>query len=324
MFILFKKIVLFYLFYCNSLLAKEVCIFVNPKGNDIYQGNTVAEAVRTIQRAINIAKITPMNVSKVEISLSSGIYETQKFEAKGNLHGLPILITTEKNGHAVFDGMVKGGTWMTLKPRGGNPSNISIKGVEVKNYETAIDIKGDRNNHKIWAGSLVVRDSNFSNIGDISRANAKPSTAAIRLVNSDNTIIVNNIFKNIKNNTNYGLLHAIYIAHDSTNNFIAENSFNDSCGDAIRFRDQSNDNVVRNNKFTDSWSRSPVSDWFCNPTQHDNCTKKSGECPSYNNLVELNKVIALNPLPVKVFIPYGGKPPLNCPPAPSASRGVVR
>ena len=105
---------------------------------------------------------------------------------------------------------------------------------------------------------------------------------------------------------------------------IEGNTFEDSCGDAVRFRDRSGNNVVRGNSFTDSWSRSPVSDWFCNPAQRSNCTKEAGECPSMDNLVDGNKVTARN-LPVAgTFVPYGGKPPAGCGVARGAQRATVR
>lgn len=213
---------------------------------------------------------------------------------------------------------------MTLKPRAGKPSNIHIKHIEVINYETAIDVRGNRNDPLIWAGGLTIRDNRFANIGDIARADAPPSTAAIRLVNSDHNVIEDNQFTHIRNNKLCGLLHAIYVAHGSTENLIAGNTFEDSCGDAVRFRDDSGDNIVRANKFIDAWSRSPVSDWFCNPAQRSNCTKKEDECPSYNNLIEKNEVMARNlPLPT-IFIPYGGKTPAKCQPVIPTKRAVVR
>jgi parallel beta-helix repeat protein len=210
---------------------------------------------------------------------------------------------------------------MTLRPSSGHPANITIDSIDVMNYVTAINIIGNRNNPAQWAGGLVIRHSRFSQIGDIALSGAKPSTAAIRLVNADHNVFSGNAFTYIRNKKSCGLLHAIYVAHGSTDNLIEDNSFSNSCGDAIRFRDDSGNNTVRNNIFTDAWAKSPVSDWFCNKEQRDDCTKASGECPSLNNLIEGNKVIHRELAPTEIFIPWEGDAPNGCA---SGQRAIIR
>lgn len=313
----------------GAALADDVTIYVSPHGNDTSKGRNEADAVASIERAVKLAEALPAGTTQANIIIAPGTYKGQSFITRGNPNDVPILITSGAGERAIFDGGGKGGTWMNLKPRGGNSSNIKIRRITVTNYETAIDVQGNRNNPSIWAGGLEIRDSKFSDIGDIARADAPPSTAAIRLVNSDRNVIAGNKFVRIQNNKLCGLLHALYIAHGSTENLIQDNSFEDSCGDAVRFRDGSGDNIVRSNRFFDSWSRSPVSDWFCNPADRKEkggkeCTKEAGECPSYNNLIENNKVTARNYPPAVIFMSYGGKPPADCVPTGSAQRAIVR
>jgi hypothetical protein len=93
-------------------------------------------------------------------------------------------------------------------------------------------------------------------------------------------VIKNNRFIHIKNRERCLLLHSIYVAHDSTKNVIEGNIFEDSCGDAIRFRDGSSANLVKDNIFIDAWDKAPVSDWYCDRDRRDDCTKATGECPS--------------------------------------------
>lgn len=304
--------------------AAETVVYVSPSGNDAGKGASETDAVATIQRAVKLAEAAPAGTTLARIVLKPGTYKAQSFETRGSRENVPILITSGSGGRAVFTGDGQGGTWMTLRPRGGNPSNIRIQGIDITMYETAITVDGNRNKPELWAGGMEIRDNRFTDIGDIAREGAPPSTAAVRLVNSDNNIISGNRFVRIKNNKLCGLLHALYIAHGSTNNLIENNVFEDSCGDAVRFRDGSSDNIVRNNSFTDAWSRSPVSDWFCNPAQRSNCTKEEGECPSFNNLVENNKIIARNSPAAVAFMPYGGKPPAGCDVSPKAKRAIVR
>lgn len=304
--------------------AAEVVIHVSPSGSDASEGGSEAQAVATIQRAVKLAEAAPAGTLGARIVLKPATYKGQTFETRGNREGVPIAITSASTERAVFDGDEQGGTWMKLKPRGGRPSNVRILGIEVTNYEIAIDVHGNRNNPDMWAGGVEIRDSRFANIGDIARPGAAPSTAALRLVNSDRNVIVGNQFVGIRNNSQCPLIHALYVAHGSTNNLIEGNTFEDSCGDAIRFRDRSDNNVVRKNTFTDAWSRSPVSDWFCNPAQRSDCTKAVGECPSIGNLVEENKVTARNSPVAATFVPYGGEPPASCGVTRNARRATVR
>lgn len=306
------------------VMAAETIVHVSPTGNDAAKGGSEADAVATIQRAVKLAEAAPAGTALAKIVLKPGTYKAQSFETRGHRENVPILITSGSGGRAVFDGDGQGGTWMRLKPRAGNPASIKIQNIEVTKYETAIDVDGNRNKPELWAGGLEIRDNSFVDIGDVAREGAPPSTAALRLVNSDRNTIVGNQFTRIRNNKLCGLLHALYIAHGSTDNLIEGNTFEDSCGDAVRFRDQSHNNVVRNNNFTDAWSRSPVSDWFCNPAQRSNCTKDEGECPSFNNLVENNKVVARSLPPAVTFMPYGGKAPARCGVTRSNQRAIVR
>lgn len=293
--------------------AAEVTVHVSPNGYDSKNGLAETDPVATLQRALKLAESAASpELTMVRIALQQGTYKAQSAITSGHPGGVPIIIMSAGSGRATFDGDGKGGAWLTLKPRNGESSNLRIIGLEVTNYETVIDVDGNRNNQRIWAGGMEIRDNNFNKIGNIARVGSNPSTAAIRLVNSDNNIIKNNTFKNIRNTTRCGLLHSLYISHGSSDNLIEGNTFEDSCGDAIRFRDRSDNNVVRKNTFIDAWSKSPVSDWFCNPKHKDNCTKSSGECPSSNLLLEGNKVIAKRAPYTDIFVSYGGDPPENC------------
>jgi parallel beta-helix repeat protein len=187
-----------------------------------------------------------------------------------------------------------GGTWLSLHA-GSGLSNIRISGLEITNYQTAISFNGQRENTTQWNGGNIIKDNIFSNIGQISKPDAKPSTAAIRLVNSDHNLITNNRFINIKNNDKCALLHAIYVAHDSTDNIIENNFFKDSCGDAIRLRDSSNNNIIRKNVFQMAWAKSPISEWHCDKKIRTDCTKKTGEYPSISNQVIGNKILGQPP-----------------------------
>jgi hypothetical protein len=287
-------------------------IYVSPTGNDGNSGNSQSQPVATIGRAVQLAEAMPANVGNVAIRVGAGRYLAQQFKTTGNVNGAAIDISGVSDESTVFDGDGRGGVWMTLVPRHGQPSNLTIENVEVTNYETAIDVQGDRNSAQAWAGGMTIHHNRFINIGDIAKNGAEPSTAVIRLVNSSHNKIVRNEFEHIRNRQSCDLLHGLYVAHHSTGNLIENNYFEDACGDAIRFRDESNTNTVRGNTFKDSWYHSPVSDWFCDQSKRGDCTKATGECPSIGNVLEQNKVVASGKSAPKLFIPWGD-PPANCP-----------
>lgn len=308
------------------VFSAELVIHVSEKGP--YTNKLQASKVNTVsnlKQAIELAESANIkDLDQIRILLQPGIYKGQTHITRGNSNGIPVIITKTSGNEVIFDGDDKGGTWLTVLPLPTNLSNLKIVGLTIRNYETAIDIKGNRNRGTVWVGGIEIRENIFSKIGDIARTGAYPSTAAIRLVNSDKNYIVKNTFREIKNIKQCALLHAIYVAHGSTDNVIEENTFEDSCGDAVRFRDQSNNNIVRRNIFIDAWSRSPISDWFCNKSKRDDCTKSSGECPSSNIQIEANQIITKDRPAIDLFIAYGGAPPAACRIVPSVKGASIK
>jgi hypothetical protein len=295
---------------CETCAAAT--IYVSSNGSDGNTGASENRAVATIGRALRLAEAMPAEARAIVIRIGAGHYFGQHFEASGNVNGVPIDISGAPVAPVVFEGNGQRGAWMTLVTRHGQSSKLTIENVEITHYETAIDAKGDRNNEQAWAGGMTIRHNRFTYIGDMAVAGTEPSTAAIRLVNSSRNVIAANEFAHIRNRQSCDVLHSIYVAHHSSGNLIEGNYFDDACGDAIRFRDESDSNIVKANSFRNAWYRSPISDWFCDRSVRNDCTKASGECPSVGNLLTDNKVFATGTSPVSLFIPWGG-PPASCP-----------
>ena len=112
-------------------------------------------------------------------------------------------------------------------------------------------------------------------IGKIAPAGALPSAAVLRLVNSDDNVIAGNRFIHIVNVDSGAELHSIYAAHGSTGNINENNVSENSCGDAIRFRDRSDSSIVQNKAFIDSWAKALISDWYCDRDRRNDCTKST-------------------------------------------------
>ncbi|MDZ7896324.1 MAG: right-handed parallel beta-helix repeat-containing protein [Sphingobium sp.] len=157
-------------------------------------------------------------------------------------------------------------------------------------YATAITLSGSRDDAALRVTDVVIRNNIFRSIGQISKSQKEPSTAVVRLVNADRVQIVNNRFQDIRNRQTCNRLHAVYVAHGSTDNLVQGNAFQDGCGDAVRFRDRSSGNRVVNNTFIDFWVDAPISDWYCDSTLSNKCTKRTPECPSFDNEIAGNRI----------------------------------
>jgi hypothetical protein len=203
-------------------------------------------------------------------------------------HRIRFMPRDDDRNRPVFDGCLAsgacpGGTWLTLRHAGGEETNLHFEYIRVQRYGTAISLNGDRNAEPTSNGSNRIYGCYFDRIGNVFNASLSPSTAAVRLVNSDDNEIANNHFVDVVNATSGGLIHALYVAHMSDRNRIERNRFVRSTGDPVRLRDYSNDNVVRDNTFIQVGTTAGYTDWYCDHDARTDCTKPTAECPSWNN-----------------------------------------
>ena len=223
----------------------------------------------------------------------------------------------------VFNGNGKGRSWLVLESASGTPSRLTVENIEVTNYVTAISLNGQRASISASNSENIIQNNIFRNIGQISFPEGKPSTAAVRLVNSRSNRIIQNKFINIRNNVGCGALHSIYIAHYSSDNLIEGNVFDGGCGATIKTRDASNSNVIRNNRFFDQ-SEPVFLDSFCDKDSRDDCTKETSECPSWGNVFRDNNMARLKSRaqrePVRVS---GTDLPSGCPQPPTRASRVI-
>ena len=307
--------IIFIAVWAGPTLAHEFVIFLDPRGSDSFDGLSEHTPVTSLQEAIRIAElVADKDVSRIRIAIVSGEFQGQAAKASGNIAGLEIAVSAAdpNQQRPRFNGDHRGGTWLDIRSATGKRTNYKISGLEITNYETAINFSGDRNHRERSNGGNEIRNNVFVNIGQIARAEARPSTAVIRLVNSDDNVIAENRFIHIVNLEQCGHLHSIYVAHDSTGNVIEDNVFEDSCGDAVRFRDGSHSNLVRGNIFIDAWANAPVSDWYCDRERRADCTKTTPECPSMNNVLDNNRVVARTLKPPPSFLTLGEDIHGNC------------
>ena len=261
-------------------------IFVSPSGDDGAAGTAVAKPVKTLSKALSLYE-TSCASRATRIVLSGGTYGSEKNALKKA--SCPLRIETAGAERPRFEGKGEG-TWLSLSIPGVKQVDITISGIEISNYQTAISINGNRNDPQGWIGGIKILKNRFVKIGSF-RNDQKPSTAAVRLVNARSVLIEGNEFETIRNAQHCGGLHSIYIAHMSSDNRIVGNSFLDGCGFTIKVRDSSNRNIVENNRFEKQTRSALFLDSYCDRSTGVKCTKRETECPSWDNLFRDNVIV---------------------------------
>jgi len=306
--------------------GRDAVIYLGPAAAVKADGKSPESALSTLQDALSLAqdKFKEGSVN-VTIRVLPGRYVAQSATTPGAAPGGSLTIAAvEDAGRPVFDGAGADLTWLTVTGRVQQPANLRISGFRIQNYLTAITLNGSRNKLNNAVSKVVIRNNFFEAIGQQKRGAGKPSTAVIRLVNSDDNSIVNNRFIDFRNVEKCSLLHGIYLAHNSTGNLVKDNQFENGCGDAIRFRDGSGGNQVEANHFTDAWATTPISDWYCDASGRDDCTKQSGECPSLDNTLVRNQLTARKLADKGLTEEFGALSPKHCTVAPGARRFIRR
>lgn len=271
--------------------SDDTLVYLAPSGRDDRTGTQPDGAVATLARAAEVARSALVKGRHVTILVASGTYSRQSLNLDGAVLGdAPLTIRAAGAERPVFDGEGAVSTWLVLRAAAGRPTRLDVEGLEIRNYLTAISLNGDRNRDDGWNGSVRIANNVFANIGSAYSTTGKISTAAIRFVNSRGNAIENNHFVGIRNRDRCGALHAVYVAHSSSDNRIVGNTFEDVCGAVIKVRDGSNDNLVARNQFSLSKGVFAFLDGFCDQGVRDDCTKPTQECPSWGNRFEENTV----------------------------------
>lgn len=264
-------------------------LYMAPDGDDERSGESSAEAVRSLDRIQEILIANPP-ARDVEVAIAAGTYRGQRVTWTFTMpdHRIVFRRADPDGERPVFDGCLSdgscpGGTWFSLDKEHGTPSNLEFVYLRVTRYRTAISFNGDRNQGGTSSGANRIYGCYFDRIGNGFEPSLARSTAAVRLVNSDDNVIANNHFVDVINVDSGALIHAIYLAHGSERNEIARNRFFRSTGDPVRVRDYSNGNVIVDNRFIQVGNHAGYTEWYCDHDTRDDCTKVGPECPSWQN-----------------------------------------
>ena len=165
---------------------------------------------------------------------------------------------------------------------GGAQTKLHVHGIEIRNYRTAIAVDSSKVDRQKWNGGMRIEHNRFVNIGQFDKETLI-SYAVIGLNNSRGNTISNNTFRNFQNIDLCGALHAIYLAHWSTDNVVKDNIFEDTCSDTIKVRDASNNNKIAGNTMTGNNGTVIFVDSFCDRRKTRECNLPRQECPSWEN-----------------------------------------
>jgi hypothetical protein len=265
--------------------ALALDLYMAANGSDAYDGRSPSSPIATLARAQKIIEALPPQ--DITINIAPGHYARQSVVWAYTMPRHAIRFVGAGDGRTVFDGERKGLTLFRLRGDKGAATNLHFRGLTITNYVTAITLNGDRERPHLFNSSNSIVSNEFVNVGGIGSDPVGYSTAVVRLVNSDQNTIRGNLFRGMTG-TRCELLHAIYLAHSSSKNVVADNTFEDGCGDPIRIRDASNDNIITGNRFNRVGDRAAVSEWHC--AGRAKCTKKAPECPSAGNVLSENAV----------------------------------
>jgi hypothetical protein len=286
---------LFSLMFSGTCFAQaaEYVLYVSPTGNDANSGTSPTAPVLTLTRAHQILSVAKP-ATNVKVLIAPGTYFGQKvkwtyYQPQYSISFIP----SDPSSMPVFDGCNEanvtdpatqclGGTWFILSASKGQATNINISGLKVQNYWMAVSFNGNWQYEYAFNSNNSIQNCTFYNIGNVFNANVPYSYAAVRLYNSRNNLIQNNVFESNINLGSYkSYIHSIYAASFASNNSILGNKFINVSGDPVRLRDASNGNLINYNTFSDAGVYASASDWYCVSDSDTQCDKV--ECPSWNN-----------------------------------------
>ncbi len=263
--------------------AQGATLYLAPDGNDAADGHSAKAPLATLGAALARAQQAPAD-EETRVIVLPGVYRGQSADIDGRrLRGRLTLAGTSAD-PAAYPAFVGNGsgTWLRFRGAEGRDSGLTVRALRIARYATAISLNGNRNDPAAFNRGTVLENLVLAQIGTDTGQGLAPSTAAIRLVNAQDTVVRGMFFHTIRNapRSACGGLHAIYLASHSTGARIEGNTFQDFCGSAIKLRDASGNATIRANHFRDADGAPGIEEWFCDMARTDECTKPGGECPS--------------------------------------------
>ncbi len=186
------------------------------------------------------------------------------------------------------------GTTSVDRPAAANleVKNLSIRGFESGGIEISPQQVAGKANEwdggiNAFVGGASIHDVNFSDLGNAHTARKERvwndlrfGAAGVMMRGVQNSVVEDCNFQGLTNGemtfhntddkgrqtTQHGegnhLFHAVYLRDQSSNNLVRNNQFNDVGGDPVRVSNASNNNVIAGNKAQNAGVHGLVSNWF--------------------------------------------------------------
>ncbi len=325
---LFARLLITALLCCAVVGARaaEFVLHLSPKGSDSADGATAGQSLASLGKALAIARSKAPGGADIVLRFEPGNYGGQLLDVNwipGDGRRL-VLDGGSAPAQAAFDGVSSPSTWMQIRGARGLHSNVTVRGFAVRGYRQAIVFAADWRDSEPWHSGNLIENNSFENIGQF-RKEVKPALGALSLLNTRDSIVRGNRFINVRNLEACAGLHAIYIAGGSSGNLVEGNLFEGGCGDTIKVRDRSNDNVIKGNTFNNQTGKALFLDSFCDARKQSACEGKQQECPSWNNSFVDNVVDEASRRNVKAnTIQVGANDIPSCPIPPGKKRIAER
>ncbi|HKR02897.1 MAG TPA: hypothetical protein VJT09_19620 [Pyrinomonadaceae bacterium] len=325
----------------SNAQAGVYTLYMSTSGKDSNNGLTPGTPVKTLRAVQKILHATrPNGLSEdVEVRIGYGTYHGQTvswdyYSPNHTITFMPIdYAYAGSPNRPVFDGNSAEEWFFKLIAKDGKPTNIRFHYLRIQKYVPGgIIFRGDRNDFSKWNGHNEIYGCYFYRIGNKGTTSATFGYAAVDLVNSDHNTIDNSHFTYIRNNSpNESHIHALYVAHNSSDNIARRNRYYKINGDPIKVRDYSNFNTFDGDGTDDyelTGKTAFYQDWYCMDTKlSSRCPKTTGEtctkaveCPSYENRFRFNKLeCGHSGRDISVFRYFPADPTCNppgCPPPP--------
>ncbi|KAJ2988161.1 hypothetical protein NUW58_g4125 [Xylaria curta] len=245
-------------------LVPATTLYMSPSGSDSNTGASATNALKTLKGVLG--KVTAAKpADAVDIVVAEGTFVGQSV-VWTYFNGKPIKFAPPAGAKTkpIFDGEGTGLAWFTMgdSADAAVPTNLHFIGLNVTNYWLGLDLGRNKapGNSQNESSNNTITGNRFHGV-----KNSNPADSDGDGKNEDLT----------------GYIHAIYAAHNSRGNVIANNEFKQVTGDVVRTRDGSHDNLIEGNRFTTAGKYSAYSDWIADT---------GNECPSHGNRFKDNTV----------------------------------
>lgn len=294
-------------------------VYLDPSGSNSNDGLTPATAVYSLERAEAIVAATNPTTN-VEIRIAPGTYETTAqtkwttyvagktitFIPTGWNPGEPTPtrpVFENSNGHT--------GYWFRAELPAGHPggnTNLKFYYLEATGYAAgglAIvgDIATNPNNNVRYPDGAGMNNNyiyglKIHHVGNAHNASGTGYGGFVLWNSSGNTIRNNHVQyaenSDVVDSNTKNLIHAIYLAHGSSNNEIDGNAFKFVSGHPMNVRNGSSFNDIHDNSFTRTGHSGAAyySEWFCDQDCVDYHDGHPRECASDQNAFHHNELIS--------------------------------